>query len=122
MGKAIVRIWVGLALLLAVLLTAGVRHMEAAQAGDVFLASLSADGLSAGIATPAEKPGAAMSRLPKTAQFRCPGGQLVFLSRACGCNGACCACTGNARYLNHCTCRCEPAPTPCAKGHSVGNP
>jgi hypothetical protein len=122
MTKAMARASVGLMLLLAVLLTGATRHADVALAGDVFLASLSDDGLTAGIATPVEKPGAAMSRLPKTAQFRCPGGQLVFLSRACGCNGACCACTGNARYLNHCTCRCEPAPTPCAKGHSVGNP
>ena len=55
-------------------------------------------------------------------QFRCPGGQLVFLTRACGCNGACCACAPNMRYLNHCTCRCEAVPTACTKGHSAGNP
>ena len=53
-----------------------------------------------------------MSTLPKTAQMRCPAGQLVFLSTACGCNGACCACSQGARYLNHCTCRCEQAPPP----------
>jgi len=58
----------------------------------------------------------------QTAQFRCPGGQLVFLTRACGCNGACCACSGNQRYLNHCTCKCEATPSACSKGHSAGNP
>ncbi len=34
-----------------------------------------------------------MTPLPRLAQGRCPGGQLVFLSRACGCNGACCLCS-----------------------------
>lgn len=65
-----------------------------------------------------------MSTLPKTAQMRCPAGQLVFLSTACGCNGACCACSQGARYLNHCTCRCEQAPPPpasCRFGFSVGS-
>jgi hypothetical protein len=64
------------------------------------------------------------SDIPKQqmTQFRCPGGQLVFLTRACGCNGACCACAPNVRYLNHCTCRCEAVPTACTKGHSAGNP
>ena len=64
------------------------------------------------------------SNIPKQqmTQFRCPGGQLVFLTRACGCNGACCACAPNVRYLNHCTCRCEAVPTACTKGHSAGNP
>lgn len=63
-----------------------------------------------------------MTPLPKMAQARCPGGQLVFLSRACGCNGACCLCSREAPYLNHCTCRCEALPTPCAQGHSAGRP
>ena len=61
-------------------------------------------------------------RPPQLAQARCPGGQLVFLSRACGCNGACCLCSRQTPYLNHCTCRCEAAPSPCAQGHSAGRP
>ena len=63
-----------------------------------------------------------MTPLPRVAQARCPGGQLVFLSRACGCNGACCLCSRETPYLNHCTCRCEANPSPCARGHSAGNP
>jgi hypothetical protein len=63
-----------------------------------------------------------MTPLPKVAQARCPGGQLVFLSRACGCNGACCLCSRETPYLNQCTCRCEANPSPCARGHSAGNP
>src|SRR5262245_9150322 len=63
-----------------------------------------------------------LTPLPRLAQGRCPGGQLVFLSRACGCNGACCLCSRQAPYLNHCTCRCEANPSPCARGHSAGNP
>jgi hypothetical protein len=65
-----------------------------------------------------------MSTLPKTAQMRCPAGQLVFLSAACGCNGACCACSLAQRYLNHCTCQCQQAPPPagaCRFGFSVGS-
>jgi hypothetical protein len=59
----------------------------------------------------------------QTAQARCPGGQIVFLTRECGCNGACCNCSANVRYLNHCTCQCSPNPPPpgsCMKGFSVG--
>jgi hypothetical protein len=63
-----------------------------------------------------------MRPLPRLAQARCPGGRLVFLSRACGCNGACCRCSRETPYLNHCTCQCEANPSPCARGHSAGNP
>lgn len=71
------------------------------------------------------QPQRSMSTLPQTAQMRCPAGQLLFLSSACGCNGACCAaCPQGARYLNHCTCRCEAAPpaaAACRFGFSVGS-
>jgi hypothetical protein len=70
-------------------------------------------------------PGAAklyVTPLPRLAQARCPGGRLVFLSRACSCNGACCRCSREMPYLNHCTCQCEANPSPCARGHSAGNP
>ena len=44
----------------------------------------------------------------RSAQVRCPSGQIVFLTRECGCNnGACCKCSANERYLNHCDCKCS---------------
>lgn len=62
-----------------------------------------------------------MSAWIKTAQSRCPPGQLVFLTNACGCNGACCACSAQAAYLDHCSCRCSPnPPTTCNRGFSAG--
>jgi hypothetical protein len=64
-----------------------------------------------------------MTPWSRTAQVRCPSGQLVFLTTECGCRGACCNCAANARYLNHCTCQCSPNPPPaaaCIKGFSVG--
>jgi hypothetical protein len=70
------------------------------------------------------QPQRSMSTLPQTAQMRCPAGQLVFLSAACGCNGACCACSLAQRYLNHCTCQCQQTPPPagaCRFGFSVGS-
>ena len=103
-----------LVVVLAALVFAGLLpSMPPVAAADTQIAALSAPG------APAARSGAPQQKM---SQFRCPGGQLVFLTRACGCNGACCACSGNARYLNHCTCRCESAPTSCSKGHSAGNP
>jgi hypothetical protein len=62
-----------------------------------------------------------MNRWTKTAQARCPPGQLVFLTNACGCNGACCACSGQTPYLDHCTCKCSATPpTACRNGFSAG--
>ena len=64
-----------------------------------------------------------MTPWSRTAQVRCPMGQLVFLTTECGCRGACCNCSANARYLNHCTCQCSPNPPSagaCIKGFSVG--
>lgn len=62
-----------------------------------------------------------MSTWIKSAQARCPPGQLVFLTNACGCNGACCACSAQAPYLDHCSCRCVPTPpTTCNTGFSAG--
>ncbi len=69
----------------------------------------------------AEAATANMSEWVKTAQSRCPPGQLVFLTNACGCNGACCACSAQAPYLDHCSCRCSPnPPTTCNRGFSAG--
>ena len=64
-----------------------------------------------------------MTPWSRSAQMRCPGGQVVFLTTECGCRGACCNCAANARYLNHCTCQCSQNPPPaaaCIKGFSVG--
>jgi len=64
---------------------------------------------------------AGMSAWVKTAQARCPPGQLVFLTNACGCNGACCACSAQTPYLDHCSCRCSATPpTTCNRGFSAG--
>jgi len=62
-----------------------------------------------------------MSVWIKTAQARCPPGQLVFLTNACGCNGACCACSAQAAFLDHCSCMCSPTPpSACNRGFSAG--
>lgn len=62
-----------------------------------------------------------MSAWIKSAQARCPPGQLVFLTNACGCNGACCACSAQAPYLDNCSCRCSATPpTTCNRGYSAG--
>jgi hypothetical protein len=109
-----------LLLLFAAMLLGGIMLLG----GPVSAADVAAPA-SAEAGAPAVRPNGAkrqMSPRVETAQFRCPGGQLVFLTRACGCNGACCACAANARYLNHCTCQCEAVPTPCTKGHSAGTP
>ena len=108
-----------LLLMLAVLLTGIVQLADRVSAADVRVAAL---GASRPLYTAPDTAKPYMTPLPKAAQARCPGGQLVFLSRACGCNGACCLCSREARYLNHCTCRCEAVPSPCAQGHSAGNP
>jgi len=69
----------------------------------------------------AEAGSAEMSAWIKTAQARCPPGQLLFLTSACGCNGACCACSPQAPYLDHCSCKCSPtASTTCRIGISAG--
>ncbi len=112
----------GAAWILACLFTvAGLTVAVApALAGDGQVASLQENAATQGMRGASQN----MSTLPKTAQMRCPAGQLVFLSTACGCNGACCACSQGARYLNHCTCRCEQAPPPpasCRFGFSVGS-
>ena len=59
----------------------------------------------------------------RSAQARCPSGQVIFLTNECNCKGACCNCSGNERYWNHCTCKCSATPPPpgsCMKGFSVG--
>jgi hypothetical protein len=105
-------------LVLAVLASGAAAFVGTAYGSDVRLAAL--EGVRPLFRVPeVEGP---MTPLPKAAQARCPGGQLVFLSRACGCNGACCLCSRQTPYLNHCTCRCEAVPTPCAQGHSAGRP
>jgi hypothetical protein len=111
------RVWRALAVL--TLLAIGTLHCDEAAAD---ARSEGLPGLMSLMPPSQEHAGPAMSVLPRTAQARCPGGQLVFLSRACGCNGACCLCSRQAPYLNHCTCRCEAAPTPCPQGHSAGRP
>jgi len=69
---------------------------------------------------PASQP-SNMSAWLKTVQARCPPGQLVFLTNACGCNGACCACSAQAPFLDHCSCRCSATqPTSCNTGFSAG--
>ena len=108
-----------LLLLLAIFLAGVVHFADQASGADVRVAGLV--GSRPLYAAPdTVKPN--MTPLPRMAQARCPGGQLVFLSRACGCNGACCLCSRERPYLNHCTCRCEESPSPCAQGHSAGNP
>jgi hypothetical protein len=106
-------------LFLAVLTTGIVRFADRVSAADVQVAAASASRL---LYTAPDNAKPHMTPLPRLAQARCPGGQLVFLSRACGCNGACCLCSRETPYLNHCTCRCEANPSPCARGHSAGNP
>jgi hypothetical protein len=108
----------GALLVLALLMTGAVHLVDAAHGGDVRVAALE----SARPLIKVPEPSNPMTPLPKAAQARCPGGQLVFLSRACGCNGACCLCSRQAPYLNHCTCRCEATPSPCQQGHSAGRP
>src|SRR5262245_10631200 len=115
MSSVISRFGMALILFLAIAMTAMLHLADRASAADQQVAGLSASAA----------PGTAVARMPpmpRLAQARCPGGQLVFLSRACGCNGACCLCSRQTPYLNHCTCRCEAVPTPCARGHSAGNP
>jgi hypothetical protein len=110
----------GVFLLLLAMLLSGLVHLaDKVSAADVHTAGVSGS-RPLHVAPDTTKPD--MTPLPKTAQARCPGGQLVFLSRACGCNGACCLCSREAPYLNHCTCRCEAQPSPCAQGHSAGRP
>jgi hypothetical protein len=118
MSNLIARLWRA-ALLLAMLAAGAAQLAHAVSGGDTPLSLASFGPVSVA-------PGAAVKpnvlRPPQSAQARCPGGQLVFLSRACGCNGACCLCSRQTPYLNHCTCRCEAQPSPCAQGHSAGRP
>jgi len=114
MFSLISRSGVALVLFLAIAMTAMLHLADRASAAGQQIAGVSAS--TPDTATPR------MTPMPRMAQGRCPGGQLVFLSRACGCNGACCLCSRQTPYLNHCTCRCEAVPTPCARGHSAGNP
>jgi len=106
-------------LFLAILMTAMVHFTHRVSAADVQIAAV---GASRPLYTAPDAAKPHMTPLPQIAQARCPGGRLVFLSRACGCNGACCLCSRETPYLNHCTCRCEAVPTACARGHSAGNP
>lgn len=119
MSNVVARCSSVLLLLLAMLLTGFVHLADQVSAADVRVAALSGS-RPLYLAPDTAKPN--MTPLPKVAQARCPGGQLVFLSRACGCNGACCLCSRQTPYLNHCTCRCEAQPSPCAQGHSAGRP
>lgn len=105
-------------LVLALLVSGAGWVIDAAYGGEVRLAALE----SSRPLFKVPEPTGPLTPLPKAAQARCPGGQLVFLSRACGCNGACCLCSRQTPYLNHCTCRCEATPSPCAQGHSAGRP
>lgn len=105
-------------LLLAAMM-ATVHFADRASSADVRVAAVEASGRLYA-APDAARPH--MTPLPRLAQARCQGGRLVFLSRACGCNGACCRCSREMPYLNHCTCQCEANPSPCARGHSAGNP
>jgi hypothetical protein len=112
--------------LACLVLVVGVARVGLPLGGPAVAAEVQTASLNQGAAAPQVRaaPGQNMSTLPRTAQMRCPAGQLVFLSTACGCNGACCACSQGARYLNHCTCRCEQAPPPpasCRFGFSVGS-
>jgi hypothetical protein len=106
-------------LALALLLAGWAQAADAASAGDLPRLSPVSYGPVSVVPGPV-KPN--LLRPLQSAQARCPGGQLVFLSRACGCNGACCLCSRQTPYLNHCTCRCEAQPSPCAQGHSAGRP
>jgi hypothetical protein len=121
MRYALSAAWVLVCLFVLAGLTVAVAPgLGMALAGDGQVASLQENAATSGVRGASQN----MSTLPKTAQMRCPAGQLVFLSTACGCNGACCACSQGARYLNHCTCRCEQAPPPpasCRFGFSVGS-
>lgn len=119
MSNVVARSTSVLLLLLAVLAMGIVHLADRASAADVQVAAL---GASRPLYTAPDTAKPYMSPLPRAAQARCPGGQLVFLSRACGCNGACCLCSRETPYLNHCTCRCEATPSPCAQGHSAGRP
>jgi len=68
----------------------------------------------------APKAGDDMSPWLQPVQARCPAGQLVFLTSACGCNGACCRCSAETPYLDHCTCRCSATPpSECRTGFSA---
>ena len=121
MRHALSAAWVLVCLFVLAGLTVAVAPgLGVALAGDGQVASLQENAATSGVRGASQN----MSTLPKTAQMRCPAGQLVFLSTACGCNGACCACSQGARYLNPCTCRCEQAPPPpasCRFGFSVGS-
>jgi len=82
-------------LLLAAMM-ATVHFADRASSADVRVAAVEASGqlyTAPGAARPQATP------LPRVAQARCPGGRLVFLSRACGCNGACCRCSRETPYL-----------------------
>ena len=64
-----------------------------------------------------------MTPWAREAQVRCPAGKIIFLTRECNCNGACCNCSADKKYWNHCTCECSASPPPaaaCIKGFSVG--
>ena len=113
MSNALTRLSRLLILFAALLLAGTVQPAAPVAAAETQIAALAEQ------AAPQQRSAAPQQKM---SQFRCPGGQLVFLTRACGCNGACCAYAANARYLNHCTCRCEAAPSSCSKGHSAGNP
>jgi len=123
MANVLDRPWRAIFLALAMLVASAVHLADRASGAGLEIAALFKDGAAvsvlgaAKLAAPSQ-----MTPLPQMAQARCPGGQLVFLSRACGCNGACCRCSRQTPYLNHCTCQCEAAPTACAQGHSAGNP
>src|SRR5262245_50249376 len=106
-------------LFLAILMTGMVNFADRVSGADVRVAAV---GTSRPLYVAPNTSNPHMTPLPREAQARCPGGQLVFLSRACGCNGACCLCSRENRFLNHCTCRCEATPSPCVQGHSAGNP
>lgn len=112
-------------LLVCLILVGGIWHLvpqfvAAAWSGEPQVASLQENG-AVNRTDQANKP--IMTPWTRTAQARCPSGQLVFLTSECGCRGACCNCAANARYLNHCTCQCSPNPPPpgaCMKGFSIG--
>jgi hypothetical protein len=119
MSNTIARVSAAAFLFLAIVLAATGNVADRVSAADAQVAGLAA---STPLSAAPEAATPRMTPLPRMAQARCPGGQLVFLSRACGCNGACCLCSRQTPYLNHCTCRCEAVPSPCARGHSAGNP
>ena len=119
MSNTIARISAAAFLFLAIVVAATGHVVDRVSAADAQVAGLPA---STPLSAVPEAAAPRMTPLPRMAQGRCPGGQLVFLSRACGCNGACCLCSRETPYLNHCTCRCEANPSPCAQGHSAGLP